>query len=186
MSATVKGTVLQARKAFVGERFGDAALEKVLASLSADDQKILRGIILPLGWYPADTCNHFDEAIINSIGGDARKAFWELGRQSAEHNLGKFQAAYLRGKNPLTFLAQTPAIYRLYYEVGSREFQPTGEKSGVMITSGAEGVTVGDCLTVMGWHERALEMVGARNLKITHPICRASKGDVCRYEISWS
>ena len=49
----------------------------------------------------------------------------------------------------------------------------------------AEGVTEADCLTVMGWYEKALELAGARNPVLTHPVCRAHGGSVCRYEVSW-
>ncbi len=186
MSGRIKGTILQSRKAFVSERFGADGLERVLASMKPDDQELLRGMVLPLSWYDAGTCIRFDEAIIKVIGGNAQQAFRDLGRKSADDNLAKFQAGFVRGKNPLTFLAQTPAIYRLYYEVGSREFTKTSEKSGILTTHGAENVTPGDCLTVMGWHERALEMVGAKNPAMSHPTCRATGGATCVYHVTWT
>ena len=33
---------------------------------------------------------------------------------------------------------------------------------------------------------QALEMVGAKNVRITHPVCRARGGTACRYEVSWA
>jgi uncharacterized protein (TIGR02265 family) len=186
MSGRVKGTVLLSRKAFVEERFGKDKLESVLTSMTPADQTLLRGMVLPLSWYDAEACQRFDAAIIKVIGGNAEQAFRDLGRKSADDNLGKFQAGFVRGKAPLSFLAQTPAIYRLYYEIGSREFTKTNETSGVLTTHGAESVTTGDCLTVMGWHERALEMVGAKRPVITHPKCRAMGADTCSYHVSWS
>ena len=186
MSARIKGTILLSRKTFVSERFGAEGLERVLTTMSGADQSLLRGMILPLSWYDAEACLRFDAAIIRVIGGNAQKAFRELGRKSADDNLARFQAGFIRGKTPLTFLAQTPAIYRLYYELGSREFTRTSETSGLLTTHGAESVTAGDCLTVMGWHERALEMVGAKNPRATHSTCRANGASTCVYELSWS
>lgn len=186
MSARIKGTILLSRKSLVSERFGPEQLDSVIASLPPADQGLLRGMILPLSWYPAETCFRFDAAIIKIIGGNAQRAFRELGRKSAEDNLARFQAGFIRGKTPLTFLAQTPAIYRLYYEVGSREFTKSSETSGVLTTHGAESVTAADCLTVMGWHERALEMVGAKKPVLTHPTCRAEGATTCVYNVAWS
>ena len=186
MAGRIKGFVLSSRINFVKERFGAEALEKILAALPPADAERLRGVILPSSWFPVEVEERLDEAIIRVIGGRSEEAFRELGRQSAVKNLAKFQTAFLKGKDPLRFLAQTPSIYKIYYDAGSREYQPTGENSGVLITTGAENVTVGDCLTIMGWHEQALEMVGAKGVKITHPVCRARGGTVCRYEVSWT
>ncbi len=186
MSGRIKGFVLSSRINFVRERFGAEALEKIFASLPAADAEKLRGVILPSSWFPVEVEERLDEAIIRVIGGRSEEAFRELGRQSAVQNLAKFQTAFLKGKNPQSFLAQTPSIYRIYYDAGSREYHATGETSGTLLTTGAENVTYGDCLTIMGWHEQALEMVGAKSVKISHPVCKARGGTVCRYEVSWS
>lgn len=186
MAGRIKGFVLSSRIHFVKERFGEAALEKILAALTPADAEKLRGVILPSSWFPVEIEERLDDAIIRVIGGRSEEAFRELGRQSAVQNLAKFQTAFLKGKTPQTFLAQTPSIYRIYYDAGAREYLPTGENSGTLITTGAENVTYGDCLTIIGWHEQALEMVGAKSVRITHPVCRARGGTVCRYEVSWS
>jgi uncharacterized protein (TIGR02265 family) len=186
VGAKIKGAVLVARRRFVLERFGVDALASIVARLPEADREILEGIMLPASWYPAETAARLDAAIVAIMGGSSERALWELGRASADENLERFQASFVRRKSPLAFLAQTPAIYRLYYETGRREFIPSGTHAGAIVTHDAESVTVADCFTIMGWHERALEMVGARAVKITHPVCRARGGANCRYEVSWS
>ena len=64
----VRGNIIKARHAFVQHDFGDAAWEKVLSSLSADDQKVLRGIIIHSAWYDFDVATRLDEAIVNVLG----------------------------------------------------------------------------------------------------------------------
>ena len=186
MSGKIKGFVVLTRKALVTDRFGAASWEKILAGMNESDREALAGVILPSSWLPLPVCERLDEAIIRVIGGKAEEAFRQIGRRSCNDNLTKYQSSFLRGKSPQRFLAQTPSIYRLYYETGSREFVSTGEQSGQILTTGATGVTWGDCLTIMGWHERALELCGATAIKITHPVCRARGGTVCRYELSWN
>ena len=39
--------------------------------------------------------------------------------------------------------------------------------------------------TVVGWHRRALEMCGARSVRVVEDECRAKGGAVCRYKLSW-
>lgn len=186
MAGRIKGFVLTSRINFVRERFGDDAWDKVVAALPREDAEKLGGVILPSSWFPVELEARLDDAVIRVIGGKSEEAFRELGRQSAIQNLAKFQTAFLKGKTPQTFLEQTPSIYKIYYDAGSREYQPSGANAGTLITTGAENVTVGDCLTIIGWHEQALAMVGAKNVKITHPVCKARGGTVCRYEVSWS
>lgn len=186
MPGMIKGIVLLARKKFVVDNFGEHDLEKVLTSLPQADQDLLRGIVLPSGWYSNELNARLDSAIARVIGGPSRKAFIALGRQSAAQNLGSYQSNFVKGKDPMSFLAQTPTIYKMYFQVGRREFQSTGEKSGIITTYDAQEATEGECLTVMGWHEKALEMVGAIRPQITHPVCRARGGPYCRYDVSWT
>lgn len=186
MAGKTKGLVIRSRLNFVKDRFGESELKRIIDSLSIEDQRILRGIILPTSWYPAGTNARLDTAIIATIGGRSEQAFWDLGRASATTNLEGLHKNFIREKDPMRFMGKTPAIYRLYYGTGSRTFEATGETSGTITTIGAEDVTEGDCLTVMGWYERALELVLATDIEIKHPTCRGAGGDLCRYEVSWS
>lgn len=185
MAGRVKGFVLASRKALVVERFGEAAWARILAELPAESRGVLSGLILPVSWHPIRICHALDEAIIRTLGGSSEAAFKSIGRKSADDNLTRFQAGLLKGKGPAEFLSQAPMIYRMYYESGARRWEPAGDRAGVLVTTGAEGVTYGDCLTVVGWHERALELTGARNPRVTHPVCAARGGTECRYEIRW-
>jgi len=186
MSARTKGFILQSRLAFVRERFGDAGVDQVLALLPESDRATLHGLILISGWYPLELALRLDDAISHAFGEESEQALRELGRRSADDNLTKFQGAFIHGKSPDAFLALAPAVYRMYYETGSREYHPRTPNSGELVTTGAEGVTAGDCLTVMGWYERALELTGAKGPRLTHPECVARGGKVCRYGVTWS
>lgn len=180
----VKGTVLKARLAFIDQHFGAEGREKVLASLSQEDQQEL-GRPLPVKWYPFDLGRRLDEAIVNVLGGGQSHFFLRLGIASAEQNLAKMHHAFLTPGDPHAFLAKAPTIYRLYYETGRREYQRTGDKEALLTTYDAETFSAPDCLTVVGWHQRALEMCGARDVVIVEEECRAKGGEVCRYRLTW-
>ena len=180
----VKGSVLKARLAFVEEHAGADAVGRVLAGLAADDQQALKTIVT-MKWYPFDLGKHLDEAIVREVGGGRREFFERLGAASADKNLTTLHKAFVVEGDPHAFLAKAPQIYALYYETGRREYQRTGEREGVLTTYDAETFSAPDCLTVVGWHRRALELCGATAVRVVEEECRARGGAVCRYKVSW-
>jgi hypothetical protein len=54
-----------------------------------------------------------------------------------------------------------------------------------MTTYDAETFSAPDCLSVIGWYKRALELCGVRGVAIREDECRAKGGAVCRYQIRW-
>lgn len=180
----IKGAVLKSRMAFVQDLLGEEGVQKVLAGLPADDQAALK-TILTIRWYPFELGKRLDEAIVAVCGGGDPMFFKRLGAASADKNLAALHKGFLVPGDPHAFLAKAPVIYSLYYETGRREYERTGDKSGVLTTYEAETFSAPDCLTVVGWHERALAMCGATGVKIVEEECRANGGAVCRYRVEW-
>jgi uncharacterized protein (TIGR02265 family) len=180
----VKGAVLKSRIAFVESHFGKDSLQQVLASLPPEDQRPLR-LLFTSNWYPFELGKRLDDAIVRVVGGGRPDFFERLGAASAETNLSSLHAGYLTPGDPQAFLAKAPQIYSLYYESGRREYTPTGPTAGLLITHGAETFSAPDCLTVVGWYKKALEMCGAKNVSVTEEECRAKGGAVCRYRVRW-
>ena len=180
----VKGSILKSRLAFVREQAGEEALRKVITSLPAEDQRALNSIV-PVAWLPFELGKRLDDAIVQVVGGGSLSYFERLGEASAEKNLGTVHAAFLAPGDPHAFLAKAPQIYRMYYQVGRREYEKVGEREALLTTYDAETFSKPDCLTVIGWYKKALEMCGAKNPRIYEEECRASGGSVCRYRVTW-
>jgi len=181
----VKGTVLKSRLAFVTEHAGMDSLEAVLASLQPADRKSLEAV-LTVGWYPFELGKALDDAIVKVVGGGDPQFFLRLGRASADKNLTTLHVSFLTPGDPHKFLGKAQQIYGLYYDTGRREYEKTGERSGVLTTREAETFSAPDCLTVVGWYERALELCGAKDPRVVEEECRAKGGEACRYRVSWS
>ena len=181
----VKGSVLKSRLAFIEDHFGQQGLAQVLASLSEEDQKTL-GMVLTVKWYPFDLGKRLDNAIVQELGGGRPEFFERLGEASADKNLTTLHHGFMTEGKPHAFLAKAPAIYALYYETGRREYQQTGDTQGILTTYDAETFSTADCLTVIGWYRRALQMCGAKDVEVVEEECRAKGGAVCRYRVSWS
>jgi uncharacterized protein (TIGR02265 family) len=180
----VKGGVLKSRLAFVEEHGGAEAVAKVLGTLLPEDQATLKALT-PVGWYPFAVGKRLDDAIVKVLGGGRPDAFEQLGAASAETTLAGPHKSFLAPGEPQRFLARAPAIYTTYYKTGRREYQQTGEKEGVLTTHDAETFSKPDCLTVVGWYRKALEMCGCSGVKVTEEECRATGGKVCRYRVTW-
>ena len=180
----IKGSVLRSRLAFVEEQAGADGLQRVKARLDDAEQETLARL-LPAGWYPFDLGRKLDDAIVAELGGGRTDYFMRLGIDSATRNLTGVHRAFVRPGDPHGFLAQAPDIHAFYYDRGRRTYERTGEKEGVFTTYDAETLSVADCLTVVGWHTKALEMCGATGVRIQEEECRARGGLVCRYRVRW-
>ena len=183
MTTMVKGAALKSRRAYVEETGG--SWEAVLEALSPEDRKTLSSGVLASSWYPYELNDRLDRAIAQTLGGGDMKIFEEIGRWSAIKNLGGSHKAFLRLDDPQAFLALAPQIYRFYYDVGTRTYEPTGATSGVLTTRDAETTSEADCRTVIGWYREALQMCGAREVEIRETSCRSRGDDVCTYEVRW-
>ena len=180
----IKGTILKSRLGFVEQHWGRGGVDRVLAALPPEDQRALRPI-LTVKWYPFELGERLDAAIVATLGDGKSEVFERLGAASADANLTTLHKQFLSPGRPHVFLGKAPQIYGFYYETGSRSYEQTGERSGVMTTRDAETFSVPDCLTVIGWYKRALEMCGTRGVSIVEDECRARGGEVCRYRIEW-
>ena len=182
----VKGSVLRSRLDFVEQKFGAAVLARVQADLPAEDRTILSRGLLPAQWYPFALGESLENAILRVLGEDGRGTFLDMGRRSAEYNLAGVHKVFVHSGEPHRLLSRATAIYQLYYDTGHRTYEKLGDTSCRLITYESETFSVADCLTVIGWHQRAVELCAGRNVKVDHPRCRAQGEDACEYLISWN
>jgi hypothetical protein len=181
----IKGSVLKARLTFVEERFLREGLERLLAGLPESDASTLKGL-LATQWYSFALGERLDQAIVRTLANGESEFFERLGEASAEKNLSGVHKGFLRPGDPQGFLARAPMIYSFYYDTGRREYEAVGPKEAVLRTLDAETFSGPDCLTVVGWHRKALEMCGVRGARVVEEECRARGGVVCRYRLTWT
>ncbi len=186
-SIQIKGSVLRARLALVDDLCPGDGRPRVLGRLQPEQREMLESL-LPSSWYPFDLGRCLDEAIVAELGEGRPEFFVKLGEASAEKNLGPggVHRRFLVAGDPQAFLANTPLIYSYYYDQGRRDYQRTGEREAVLTTREADTFSAPDCLTVVGWYHRALELCGARDARVEEEECRARGGTVCRYRLRWS
>ena len=182
----IKGGVLKARPKFVEQQTGGDGVDRVLATLGLEDRRALANA-LAVARYPFELGKRLDEAIVAVVGRGRADYFLKLGEASAEQNLATLHKSFLtKGGDAHGFLSKSPAIYKLYYGKGRREYTRVGEREGLLTTFDAESFSAPDCQTVVGWHRKALEMCGVAEVSIREESCRASGADACRYRFRWN
>ncbi len=180
----VKGGAIQSRLAFVREHGGEEAAGRVLARLSEEDRKAC-GRALAAAWYPFDLNERLDDAIAAEMGmGD--KVFILMGEKSAAHNLGSTHRVFMTDRDPHGLLRRAAQIYQAYYDTGRREYERLGDHTAALRTYDSATVSKHDCLTVVGWHRKAIEMCGGTNVRVTETKCRARGDNVCEYVCEWA
>lgn len=184
---TVKGTLVISRMKYLRAQGAEAA-ERVLRRLSQADQAVLRGMLLPSTWYPADLVMRFEMTIAAVLAnGDRRALFLDMGQFSAETNLGPngVQRAFLREGDPQFLLRNVPRMYASQHSTGTRTYEQMGLRGATIRTLDGEDVEAEDCLTAVGWLRRAVELSGGRAVTVDETQCRARGATCCEYAVRW-
>ncbi len=184
----VKGTLLIARMKYL-RGHGPENAERVLRRMLSVDQKVLRGILLPSSWYPADLLLRLEmttAAILSQ--GDMKQLFLDMGRFTADTNLGPngVQRPYVNEGAPHYLLGNVPRMYSSQHTEGTRTYEQTGPRSATIRAISSDEPTEEECLTAVGWLKRAIELSGGRIVTVDETSCRARGGTWCEFVCRWA
>ena len=188
MTGKVKGTLLIARMKFVLSR-GEVDAERVLKRLSAEDQAMLRGMLLPSSWYPAGAAASGSSGRRPRSWSKGRPAqlFLEMGRFTASTNLAPdgAQRPFVREGDPHFLLENVPRIYASQHSLrpprptrgpaSRRRSSATSTRSGrrrrVPDDAGLAGARRGDLPADARWPEERQ--------------CRGRGAAHCEFRVAW-
>lgn len=184
----IKGTLLIARMKYLRAQ-GTETADRVLRRLTADDRAALEGMLLPSAWYPASLLLRLEMTIAAILArGDRARLFVDMGRFSADANLGEngVQRAFLKPGDPHFLLLSVPRMYSAQHTSGHRTYEAAGERAAIVRTFGAEDADADDCLTAVGWLARAIEISGGTSVRVHERQCAARGAPCCEYVCEWS
>lgn len=179
-----KGVSFANAKAWVEERFGRDAYERVLARLGPEDAAEVRGS-LAMGWYDLSLHSRVLRAIDAELGQGDLALLGELGRWEAERDFTVIHRIVLRFASPSIILQKMPDLWKRYYDHGEWEIV----RDDHVVTGRLRGWG-SDCpeirAEVTAWMHRAFELVGARDVRLEQTRSR-SRGDALdEWRASWS
>ena len=184
---SVRGKVLLARLEYLTRRGGPEKVKEALVRLPPADRAVLEGLVLSVLWYPMPLALRLDDAVAAVLSpDDSDRVFLEMGRASADVNLAGADWVMLRPGDPHYLLRMAPQIYAMYYLAGRRTYERVSDSEAILRTYDAESVTRTDCLTVIGWHQRALELAGAVGVEVEERRCRSRGAPFCEYHLRWA
>lgn len=175
-----KGVSLANARAWVEERFGRDAYERVLARLGAEDAAEVRGSVA-VGWYDLALVSRLLRAIDDELGKGDLALLGELGRWEADRDFTVIHRIVLRVASPSIILQKMPDMWKRYYDHGEWEVVRDGhEVTGRLRGWGSD--CPGLRAEVTAWMHRAMELVGARDVRIeqTRSVARGDALDEWR------
>ena len=187
-AAQIKGSTLKLRTQFVRERWGEAALEKVLATLSPQDaDSVMKS--LPVLWYPLSLNAHLDQTICHVLGNGNERIYEEMGAYSADAFARQIYSTYFEETKPQQFLDLTVELYKNYYKnAGQRRNVVSAPGRCDMYIEGCREAYRPNCASNVGFIRRSLVLLGARGVRCDEVSCaladRERKG-VCIARATW-
>jgi hypothetical protein len=185
METTISGKTLLARLRFVEQRLGPNGTRRVVSRLAPADQRILGGIILPVGRYPLLLSARLDVAIAEALDpAHPKNVFRAMGRSSAELNFDTFHATLIGRNDPHVVMSRIGAMRRLYYEEGEFGYERIGATRAHIFVRGMATVATPDCESTAGFYEVAIARSGGRDVEVVHH-CRLDGDTDCTFDCSW-
>jgi hypothetical protein len=179
--AKVSGGSVLCLRTFLERTYGEQAFERVLADLPPPEANELRGIVLPVNWYPAQA---FVGALFKAhdvFGED--DVFERYGAFAAEFEINAFQKILLRYTTPMYLIDRASRLWHRFHDTG--EWRVEAGKNRIRGT--LRGFAVVDsryCRVIVAWLRRAGEMTGARG-DVLHPECRSRGAPACVFTGWW-
>ena len=183
--AEVKGTVINAWKKFLEERYGEHKVSQAIQSLDPQERSALQSPILDSTWYPIALQNVMGK-LTRSVSGPADKDIaWELGRYMAEYVYSKVYRMLLKAKpnsgRPIDWFDDV-----VFRDLRTYVVETAGPSSCVVRYQYIEGKpTRGQCRTLQAFISRKLELAGYKKVTCGHEKCLAKGNDCCEFVMQW-
>jgi hypothetical protein len=182
--AKVKGTAIQSSLRYVRERFGEEALQAVLAALPAADSADLSGA-LASSWCSMESLLRFMQEAKRQLGPREPDVLRNMGRASCDYGVTGVYKVFFRVGSPEFIIGRATRVFSSYYDTGRIAVVESRDGRAVVEVTGLEGSTPEFCERIYGWMSRTLELAGAKGLKSAHSLCVHRGDPVCRFEGDW-
>ena len=111
--------------------------------------------------------------------------FLVIGEKSATHNLDRRASGHdLARRSPRPAAAHAADLSDVLRH-RPPHLRTAADNKAILRTYDAPTFSRHDCLTVVGWHRKAIEMCGAKNVSVTETKCRAKGAEFCEYVCEW-
>ena len=167
---------------FLEEGYGAGTFERLVERLAPEQAAALRGIVLPVKWYPLQAFL----GVLHAAEAQTGEAdIWErYGAYAAEFEITAFQRFVLRFTSPIFFLERAGRMWHRFHDSGEWQVEG-GNKRLRGALSGFAVVDQKYCRVLTAWIQHAAEMTGVHG-EVHHPECRARGASACVFAGWWT
>jgi type IV secretory pathway TrbD component len=183
--SNVKGSALASRVAWVQLGHGDAGMQRLRASASAQLVAILDTGVEKARWYPIRQFLELNVLIDRLFGRGDLSLVRELGRHGADANLTTIYRLFYKVGTTHWILGRAVRLWTAHYDSGFLEVFTRGAHGAILRIHGFALPDRAHCLSVAGWCERSIELSGGRSVELDETRCRTRGDDVCQLEATW-
>jgi predicted hydrocarbon binding protein len=183
MVPSKKGLSFVAVRDYVLDRSGRAHWAAAVARLPKEDGEIIEGVV-GVGWYPLDLFARVLRAVDREIGTGDLSTIAPMGRFEAERDVPTIHRVLLKMVRPAFIVEKMAELWPRYNSTGRLVVRRLGAK--------AVDVTLDDwsddealCASIQGYSERALQLAGARQLRLAQTACKARGAPACVFHAAW-
>ncbi len=181
----VKGTLLAARPRYVLEQWGEAALQDLTAQLSPATRIVFESPALPFTWHSFHTLAEIDAAIIRGPMGGKPARMKHFGATIARYDLPTLYKMLFKLGTPSFLIKRVGVVYGMYFRGGGIAAPRVDAQSAhLMLAHGVMPLYM--CrYGISGWLTAALELSGARGVRVDEVECRHAGAPACTWTASW-
>lgn len=191
MAGRFKGSLFIHLRRFIAEKYGQALLDEIDASLSEADRAIFTGFVLVGGWYPVGTWNRTLEAWLHRVAPselERQRVMLELANVTAKEDLTTIFKVLLRIATPSLVAARMPMLYERYFDAGTMTSVECGDRHWEVELEAPvredDAPNESTCkYGITSWFASAVELTGVKP-QVTHTSCRFD-GSRCVYALRW-
>jgi len=185
--ARVQASSVRVREAFVRERFGTGALQRLLAAASPELRALLTSKESPPGgWLPFALFVEVNELVDREFGKGDGALIWEAGRFAASHNAGVWKSLIMRHVSPGMLVGLASSLWSKHYD-GGRLVSRAGGGTSVMVSIvDFPEPHPAHCKAVGGWMLGSLELGPRKHPQVQEMACRAQGAAICEFRLTWT
>ena len=183
----VKGSAVETLPLFIKEKFGEEGFQKWLEVLSPEAQETFRNRILATSWFPLkEILSEPTKKLCETLYGGDLKGAWECGRYSADYALKGVYKMFIKLGSVHFLIKKASTILPTYFDPSNIDIIEQEKNNAVLHITKFEDSDETIERRIAGWIERALEISGCKNIKVTIQKSLAKGDSVTEINLVWS
>ena len=181
----IKGTGYKSEVMFIKKKYGDAVFDQIVARLSPEDQKVMKGAVLLDHWYPSAILERYRQAIVAHFKEEGMAVMEEMGRNSADFALTTIYRVFLSITSPMFIIKKAGNLWPRYFDTGRVEVIENGKNDVTIRIRDWEDASTTLCPLMRGYFAKTMELSGGRLVQVREQACRAKRDPYCEYRVAW-